>query len=154
MKTPRFAQCFALTAAASTVLVMHVTRATADAPACWYEPDTDTALDIGTGLTWQRVTDGVERDWDTAQAYCANLVLGGSSDWRLPTITELATIVDESRSEPAIDMNVFPGTPPQANFWTSTTSAANAAQAWGIYFYYGEMNPQDKTVIKLVRCVR
>lgn len=154
MKAHRFVQCAALTAVAIMALVIHTTRAAANAPECWYETEADTALDTGTGLTWQRVADGVDRDWDAAQVYCANLALGGSSDWRLPSITELATIVDESRSEPAIDPNTFPGTPPQSNFWTSTTFAGNAAQAWGIYFYYGQMNPRDKTELKLVRCVR
>ncbi|MCI5149707.1 MAG: DUF1566 domain-containing protein [Candidatus Electrothrix sp. MAN1_4] len=45
------------------------------------------------GREWQRCDDGIEYTWEAAKAYCENLVLGGHSDWYLPTIDELKSLV-------------------------------------------------------------
>ncbi|MFH0998432.1 MAG: DUF1566 domain-containing protein [Pseudomonadota bacterium] len=62
---------------------------------------------------------------------------GGNSDWRLPTIKELAYIVNYSiYPGPTIDTGYFPNTTP-SNYWTSNTYAGNTYHAWGVFFYYG-----------------
>ncbi|MCI5191901.1 MAG: DUF1566 domain-containing protein [Candidatus Electrothrix sp. AU1_5] len=45
------------------------------------------------GREWQRCDDGTEYTWEEAKDYCENLVLGGHSDWRLPTKDELKSLV-------------------------------------------------------------
>jgi formylglycine-generating enzyme required for sulfatase activity len=45
------------------------------------------------GKEWQRCDDGHTYSFDEANAYCANLSLGGHSDWRLPTKDELKSLV-------------------------------------------------------------
>jgi hypothetical protein len=42
---------------------------------------------------WQRCDDGNKYLWQEAKDYCDNLVLGGYSDWRLPTKDELKSLV-------------------------------------------------------------
>ncbi|MCI5157265.1 MAG: DUF1566 domain-containing protein, partial [Candidatus Electrothrix sp. AUS1_2] len=42
---------------------------------------------------WQRCDDGKTYLWQEAKDYCDNLVLGGYSDWRLPTKDELKSLV-------------------------------------------------------------
>ncbi len=49
--------------------------------------------DAGTGLDWQAVPPESEMTWDWAVNYCDGLDLGGFTDWRLPNITELRTLL-------------------------------------------------------------
>ncbi len=64
-----------------------------------FEDNNDgTISDQATGLMWQTADDGVARDWEEALAYAEALELGGYSDWRLPNIKELQSIVDYTRS--------------------------------------------------------
>ena len=56
----------------------------------------ETVTDHKTGLIWQRTDDGQARDWDAAIQYCADLGLVGKTDWRLPSIDQLLTILDYS----------------------------------------------------------
>ena len=49
----------------------------------WTDPDTN--------LTWSSLKDGLS--WDEAGSYCNSLNEGGYSDWHLPTIDELRTLI-------------------------------------------------------------
>lgn len=65
-----------------------------------------------TVFDWSEARDVVQRVNSTGE-------LGGHTDWRLPTVEELATIIERCREAPAINFNVFPNTP-WTGFWTST----------------------------------
>ena len=80
-----------------------------------YEVSADSVLDDTTGLTWQHPVDGGQYSWADAKTYCAGL--GGG--WRLPSVTELQSIVDDTKQRPSIDETAFPNTPALA-FWTSS----------------------------------
>jgi hypothetical protein len=64
-----------------------------------------------------------------------------NSDWRLPLIDELKTLVVKG-SHPAIDAKVFPGCP-AAGFWSGSPYAGYSNYAWVVHFddgyadYYG-----------------
>ncbi|MBO4697985.1 DUF1566 domain-containing protein [bacterium] len=47
--------------------------------------------DSSTGLMWSEVNYGV--DWNDAEAYCGSFSKNGFDDWRLPTISEIRTLV-------------------------------------------------------------
>ena len=49
--------------------------------------------DPTSGLTWQVSPTGGSMNWQAAKSHCAGLSLGGQSDWRLPTITELRSLI-------------------------------------------------------------
>lgn len=44
------------------------------------------------GLEWALATNGENIKWPEAVQYCAELTLGGHSDWRLPTMDELKSL--------------------------------------------------------------
>jgi hypothetical protein len=56
--------------------------------------------------------------------------------WRLPNVKELASIVDWSKSYPAIDTVAFPSTPLDY-FWSSSPSVSIPGSAWVVGFLTG-----------------
>ncbi|OGU06022.1 MAG: hypothetical protein A2075_22625 [Geobacteraceae bacterium GWC2_58_44] len=110
-----------------------------------------TVSDNTTGLAWQQAT-GPSTDWNSALSYCESLNLGGSSDWRLPNIKELESIVDDTTSSPAVNAAFFPNT--VANFyWSSTSSGNSALYAFHGNFDGGFLDESLKTSNQYVRCV-
>ena len=102
-----------------------------------------TITDSSTGLIWQQTGPSDSMIWEKALAYCEGLNLGGFSDWRLPTIKELKSLVDDSRNNPAINISYFLNTV-SSFYWSSTTYANGTNGAWGVSFddggdfYYGK----------------
>jgi len=91
-----------------------------------------TVKDTSTGLMWQQDT-APDMTWQEALAYCEGLDLGDHTDWRLPTINELRSLVDFSRCNPTINTTYFPNTV-LFNYWSSTTYVGSRSYAWRVYF--------------------
>ena len=83
-----------------------------------------------------------------------NEKLCGVTNWRLPEIHELQSIVDYSVPfpNPAIDLNFFPNSTNQI-YWSNTPYAKNLNDAWGIYFDDGRVYEQDKNTQAAIRLV-
>jgi hypothetical protein len=112
-----------------------------------------TVYDTHTKLTWQQVVDPSTYTQGVASDYCAGLDLAGRG-WRLPRYSELLTIVDPTRSAPAIDGSAFPNTPPEL-FWSSSQYAgASTGVAWYVNFRAGDSSDNGSSVANHVRCVR
>jgi hypothetical protein len=113
------------------------------------------AKDSATGLMWQDDNDvqTIKKDYNGAKAYCENLTLGGFSDWRLPNIYELTTLLDNTKSS---QPRVLDGIANIVSvyYWSSTTYASDSRLAWGVVFYDGYDDWLDKTLSYNVRCVR
>ncbi|MDQ7084049.1 MAG: DUF1566 domain-containing protein [Sulfurovum sp.] len=63
-----------------------------------------TITDINTGLIWQQEDDNNTYTHANAILYCEGLDLGNdSTHWRLPSIDELVSIIDNGRANPAIN---------------------------------------------------
>ena len=113
-----------------------------------------TVTDTSTGLMWQQSTSNSDiLPWTAALSYCENLTLAGYTDWRLPNIKELRTIVDTQTCNPAIDTEYFPDTM-RSDYWSSTTREVSPSSAWTIDFSYGEDFDNGKTEDQYVRAVR
>lgn len=127
-----------------------------------------TVTDSRNGLAWEQraprdypgcsgqvegSSDNKACTWDQAKNYCAKLPLAGGG-WRLPTVTELETLVDDGNPAPAIDIKSFPETQPR-HFWTSSRRVDQPQdQAWFVNFSTGYSNISRMNEMYLVRCVR
>lgn len=75
------------------------------------------------------------------------------SDWRVPNIKELASIVELRCNLPAINNTIFPGTP-STFFWSSSPYATGSDDAWGVFFNKGGDSFLKKDFPFHVRLVR
>ncbi len=115
--------------------------------------ENSTTLDLTTGLMWQK-DESRPANWEEALAYCEKLELAGFNDWRLPTIKELSSLVDENRITPAIDTAYFPAAR-SAPYWAGTTFTDHPGFAWYVHFDNGlEYNGGYKGRRYFVRAVR
>lgn len=123
-----------------------------------------TVTDTRTGLNWMRCALGqtwspegntckgtaAAYTWDEATALTHSFA--GQSDWRLPNIRELTSIVDYNRCGPAIDLDAFPGTP-NSYFWSG--SAQDIYFASSVDFGSGNSSSNgrsyDTNHVRLVR---
>jgi len=114
----------------------------------------NTIEDYETGLEWQDNYDAktIKRDWQGAKDYCQGLTLGGLSDWRLPTIKELQSIVNIKRHDPAIKKSFKYVV--SEYYWSSSEYVSDAKYAWEVSFYDGCMDYNFKSSEHFVRCVR
>lgn len=137
-----------------------------------------TITDTSTGLMWEKLSnDGSVHDKDNRYTW-ANAVavkiatlnaeaFGGFTNWRLPNINELSSILDYNRSFPGVNP-VFnaPSCPTgctvltcsciMSNFdsWSSTTHLITPANALTVSFSGGLTNARAKTGNNYVRAVR
>ena len=125
------------------------------------------AQDKTTGLMWMRCAFG--QTWDSTNSTCTGTAVqitwqdalqasetatyGGYSDWRLPNVKELATMVEKRCVDPAVNATVFPATAAD-NFWTSTTVNDEHTWAWSVAFYNGRNNTKEKLLDVRARFVR
>ena len=118
-------------------------------------------------------------DWVDAKAYCDNLKEDGYSDWRMPTISELRTLVkecsatetggscsvnDSCLSESKCRNNNCNGCPSSdgkysifndtGRFWSSSERKEDKRFVWFINFFNGSVYSDTKTGSGFVRCVR
>jgi len=91
--------------------------------------------------------------WDFLAQANANS-LGGYTDWRIPNVYELASIVNYGNCNPSIDATTFPSTRPNYH-WTGTTLPCNRDHAFLVYFHNGGVSyyekQQHKDYVRLVR---
>lgn len=119
----------------------------------------EAVLDRETGLVWERSPSNLFRTWANHQAssHCNNLNVGHRKGWKLPTIQELASLVDgdpTSSSSPTLP----PGHPFQnvghTTYWSATTFSTSSSAAWVVNFYDGRVLPLGKIIENPVWCVR
>jgi len=84
-------------------------------------------LDKETGLVWEKSPSTSTTDWATAFRACNGESLGNRKGWRLPTLQELASLVDPTQSGPALpaghpftNVSLTP-----SGYWSATTDAGN-----------------------------
>lgn len=112
-------------------------------------------LDRETGLVWEQSPDTNRRNWASAQLHCNQRTVGNRKGWRLPTVQELASLIDPSQSNPALPAG-HPFTNVQSNnYWSATTVADVPIAAWNVLLIDGGIFAGPaKTVAHFAWCVR
>jgi Protein of unknown function (DUF1566) len=112
-------------------------------------------LDKETGLVWEQSPNTVQI-WANAIGYCHTKNVGGRLGWHLPTIEQLASLVDRSVAGLGLTLpSGHPFTGVQSNgYWSATTSANNTTYAWAVGFGNGSVGYVDKASDYYVWCVR
>jgi hypothetical protein len=127
-------------------------------------------------LMWQRQAPPERMNWSDAKEYCANFTLGGYSDWRLPEILELRSIIRgcdgatkcgnldatnlacrkcELNQGPANGCYWDSGLTGECSwFWSSTSHVGYSENSWGVSFNDGSVTGNKKHLTRYIRCVR
>jgi Protein of unknown function (DUF1566) len=144
---------FAILGASLVSALCFVQMGQSAAPPGRYVINAGTVVDKRTKLTWEQMPASTPLALTGAQAYCAVLTLGGLA-WRLPTLKELATLVDVSVAPPGptLDSTAFPTA--SATFtWSATPSVDTPGNTWGLDFSTATPGNDSPSQLHAYRCV-
>jgi len=119
----------------------------------------DVVIDRATGLMWAAngnlagCRNGGKDNFGAQISYANSLTFAEFSDWRMPNLKELLSIIDYSQSSPAIDASFFPNTS-YYSYWTSTSSIDISTSAFSIEGDVGDIILLSKSTDCRLRCVR
>ncbi len=102
-------------------------------------------MDRETGLVWEQSPSTSGFTWENAQIQCNQSTVGNRRGWHLPTLQELASLVDPTAtSSPALPAGHPFTIYPEGGYWTATSilhdaphPPYNVGDAWYIYFGVG-----------------
>jgi hypothetical protein len=111
------------------------------APPNQYTVAAGEVTDNYTGLVWQQTDSAAPAGaatipWSAAAGYCSSLGLNGHT-WRVPSINELATLVNEALVGPAINRTIFPNTKSGSksnNWYWANRVYGTSTFGWAINF--------------------
>ena len=112
-------------------------------------------LDKETGLVWMRSPQGGVVNQQTASAVCLGRTVGNRKGWRLPSLPELASLIDPSAPAPFLPVGHPFLNVRSTLYWSATTDAEVPTLAWGVLFNNdGVVTRDDKTAPGYAWCVR
>lgn len=107
-------------------------------------------LDTQTGLVWRRNPEPGAYTFEEAFARASQVAEETGQAWRVPTVEELASLVDRSRKEPASNFPDMSG----IRFRSSSPYVGNTNLAWFVNFSYGFVDFSFRSSSNAVRLVR
>lgn len=115
----------------------------------------EAVLDLETGLVWERYPDGqTERNFVDAEKYCYDKIAGDRMGWRLPTIQEWGSLMDQSQQHPSLPSgHPFKGMAAY-HHWSSTNYIGDPESAWYVNINRGGVSIVLKSFGRFVWCVR
>lgn len=123
-----------------------------------------TVTDTRTGLMWKQCVEGLSVgdciipsddlfSWDNALVHAESSTFAGYTDWRLPNIQELRSLVEHC-SASAINESLFPNNK-ASEVWTSSPTAFSTNSAWVVDFVSGRTSHIPRIATdRMVRLVR
>lgn len=124
-----------------------------------YTRDSDGIVsDNITNLEWQDNVTSVQRTWNAGITYCTTLTLGNYDDWRLPSPSELESLVLYNTSTVSLSIDTVFEHIQGASYWTSLPYLGptddGESHAWIIEFINGKNGDLNIDLNSYVRCVR
>jgi hypothetical protein len=105
----------------------------------------EAVLDRETGLVWEQSPSTTGELWLNASQHCVQLSKGGRKGWRLPTVQDLASLIDPTQTNPPLPSG-HPFTAQSSDYWSASSDAFNAAGAWVVSFINGDVYRVNKSV--------
>ena len=117
--------------------------------------NSEAVLDQNTGLVWERSPAMARVDWKGAKSSCLNKAIGSQRGWRLPSIVELASLLDPSIQDSG---SMLPSGHPFLNnpsgFYWSASADGEFSRAWHLHLSNGHVHMTSKTSLFKTWCVR
>ncbi len=167
--------CFTLCALAMNVQASCISSIPSTSPTTRFiDNNNGTITDVRTGLMWMRCSLGqtwtgtactgtaAQYAWADALAQAQASVYASHTDWRLPNVKELVSIVERQCAYPSINSEIFPATPTWY-YWTSSPNVSGSGTyVQTVEFSQGTDGADDKAPlnamwnyhVRLVRTVR
>ncbi|HZX48578.1 MAG TPA: DUF1566 domain-containing protein [Nitrospirota bacterium] len=91
-----------------------------------------------TGLMWVKSPDSITRTWQQALDYANGMSLCGYTDWRLPNVNELKSMVNAGQGDTATWLNTQGFSNVQSSdYWSSTSDSYDARLARTVSMWVG-----------------
>jgi hypothetical protein len=102
-------------------------------------------LDKETGRVWEQSPSTVSGAWFGAHQFCYQKEVGGRKGWRLPTIEELASLVDTSQVNPSLPLgHPFSNVQLSNAYWSATSNVEFPENAHVVFFNDGGVSHGQK----------
>lgn len=144
-------------------------EATVNANAFVIDEEQGIVTDSSTGLMWSMCNLGEswneslktcngsasDANWQSSLLQASQVNMAGFSDWRLPNLKELMSIIERQCAAPAANLDLFPTMKPE-DYWTSTPVFNQNSEnyVWAVQFVEGSNFENDKISTALTRLVR
>ena len=108
-----------------------------------------TVTDAKTGLMWAAKDNGIPINWPDALSYCQNYTGGGHTDWRLPNVKELQSMIHFGYHSPPVSDTAGTGqwtegdpftglqSSQSSRYWSGSTALYAKTRAWDVRMVYG-----------------
>lgn len=117
--------------------------------------NSEAVLDRETGLVWERAPGPGAFLHLQVHLVCNNRTVGGRKGWRVPTIQELASLVDPTVASPGPALPAgHPFVDVQSIYWSASTRALFADNSWAFSFEDGQAVSRVESSSFPVWCVR
>jgi hypothetical protein len=112
--------------------------------------------DNETGLVWERSPDMTipTVEWEDSRRACVNKNIGGRKGWRLPSVVELASLIDPSVQTPPLLPVGHPFSNVAGSYWSATRNINSTQFAWAVSFVSGNIDPNQGSSPYHGWCVR